>query len=148
MDDSSVAGEQSSHPAPADTPRPSPRTLRGLDWVNFFLADVQTGVGPFLAIYLTTNKWNEERVGLALTVGGIAGIITQTPAGELVDRLRSKRALVAIGVVALAIGALLIALSAFILAGHGGAGAHWGNFKRFYSGALRHRPGNRRAKRL
>jgi hypothetical protein len=31
---------------------PAPRTLRGLDWLNFFLADVQTGVGPFLAIYL------------------------------------------------------------------------------------------------
>jgi hypothetical protein len=30
----------------------SPGTLRGLDWLNFFLADVQTGVGPFLAIYL------------------------------------------------------------------------------------------------
>jgi hypothetical protein len=23
--------------------------LRGLDWLNFFLADVQTGVGPFIA---------------------------------------------------------------------------------------------------
>lgn len=89
---------------------PSQRTLRGLDWLNFFLADVQTGVGPFLAIYLAGYKWNEERVGLALTVGGLAGIITQTPAGALVDRLRSKRALIAAGVVALAVGAMIIAL--------------------------------------
>ena len=89
---------------------PSRRTLRGLDWLNFFLADVQTGVGPFLAIYLAGYKWNEERVGLALTVGGIAGILTQTPAGALVDRVRSKRALIAAGVVALAVGAMLIAL--------------------------------------
>jgi hypothetical protein len=50
---------------------PSRRTLRGLDWLNFLLADVQTGVGPFLAIYLAGYKWDEERVGLALTVGGI-----------------------------------------------------------------------------
>ena len=49
-------------------------------------------------------------MGIALTVGGIAGILTQTPAGALVDRLRSKRALIAAGVVALAVGALLIAL--------------------------------------
>jgi hypothetical protein len=49
-------------------------TLRGLDWLNFFLADVQTGVGPFVAIYLAGYQWNEERVGLALTMGGIAGI--------------------------------------------------------------------------
>jgi MFS family permease len=89
---------------------PSARTLRGLDWLNFFLADVQTGVGPFLAIYLAGYNWNEERVGLALTVGGIAGILTQTPAGALVDQLRSKRALIAVGLTALAVGALLIAL--------------------------------------
>jgi MFS family permease len=93
----------------AKTP-PSPGTLRGLDWLNFLLADVQTGVGPFLAIYLAGYKWNEERVGLALTIGGIAGILTQTPAGALVDSLRSKRTLVGAAVVALAAGALLIAL--------------------------------------
>jgi MFS family permease len=83
--------------------------LRGLDWLNFLLADVQTGVGPFLAIYLAAYGWNEERVGLALTIGGIAGIASQTPAGGLVDWLKSKRALIAAGVVALAIGAFLIA---------------------------------------
>ena len=91
-------------------PSASRRTLRGLDWLNFFLADVQTGVGPFLAIYLAGYGWNEQRVGLALTVGGIAGILTQTPAGALVDRLRSKRALITAGIVALAAGAWLIAL--------------------------------------
>ncbi|MCX7367122.1 MAG: hypothetical protein NTV97_35675 [Alphaproteobacteria bacterium] len=53
------------------TAPPAPRTLRGLDWLNFFLADVQTGVGPFLAIYLAGHGWNEQHVGLALTVGGI-----------------------------------------------------------------------------
>ncbi|MGA8059530.1 MAG: MFS transporter [Candidatus Binataceae bacterium] len=89
--------------------RPSARSLRGLDWLNFLLADVQSGVGPFLAIYLAGYGWNEQRVGLALTIGGIAGIVSQTPAGGLVDRLRSKRALVALGVCALALGALLIA---------------------------------------
>jgi predicted MFS family arabinose efflux permease len=97
--------------SPTATKRaPSRRSLRGLDWLNFLLADVQTGVGPFLAIYLAGYKWNEESVGLALTVGGIAGILTQTPAGGLVDHLRSKRALVGAGVAALAAGAVLIAL--------------------------------------
>src|ERR1700678_320276 len=96
---------------PTDVARPSVGTLRGLDWLNFFLADVQTGIGPFLAIYLAGYGWNEQRVGVALTVGGIAGILTQTPAGALVDRLQSKRALIAAGVAALAVGALLIALA-------------------------------------
>ena len=93
-----------------DAKTPSARTLRGLDWLNFFLADVQTGVGPFLAIYLAGYGWNEQSVGIALTVGGISGILAQTPAGALVDRLRSKRALIAAGIVSLAVGALLLAL--------------------------------------
>jgi MFS family permease len=104
---------------PVDAPasnsplRPSPGSLRGLDWLNFLLADVQTGVGPFLAIYLATYGWNEQRVGLALTIGGIAGIATQTPAGALIDHLKSKRALIALGVLALVIGALSIAFFPF-----------------------------------
>lgn len=88
---------------------PSSQTLRGLDWLNFLLADVQTGVGPFLAIYLAGYHWDAERVGLALTVGGIAGILTQAPAGALVDAWRSKRTIIAVGLVTLAVGGLLIA---------------------------------------
>jgi predicted MFS family arabinose efflux permease len=85
-------------------------SLRGLDWLNFFLADVQSGVGPFLAIYLATRGWNVQTIGIVLTGGGIAGIIAQTPAGAVADRVRSKRALVAAGVVLLALGALIIAV--------------------------------------
>ena len=86
------------------------RSLLGLDWLNFFLADVQTGVGPFLAIYLASYKWDQQQVGLALALGTIAGIITQTPAGALVDYLRSKRALISVGVIVLAACSILIAL--------------------------------------
>jgi MFS family permease len=89
---------------------PAKRDLRGLDWLNFFLADVQSGVGPFLAIYLAATGWNEQTIGIVLTGGGIAAIIAQTPAGALADRTRHKRALIAAGVIALAAGALLIAL--------------------------------------
>ena len=58
--------------ASLETPReenakaPSGRAPHGLDWLNFLLADVQTGVGPFLAIYLAGCGWNEQRVGFAL----------------------------------------------------------------------------------
>ncbi len=100
------------NPAQAAPSRPniSNRSLRGLDWLNFLLADVQTGVGPFLAIYLAGYHWNAERVGLTLTVGGIAGIVSQTPAGGLVDQLECKRALIGAGISALAVGAFVIAL--------------------------------------
>ena len=105
------AGERNSDASTEeDAKTPSTATLSGLDWLNFFLADVRTGIGPFLAIYLAGYGWDEQRVGIALTVGGIAGILTQTPAGALVDRIRSKRTLIAAGIMALAVGALLFAL--------------------------------------
>ena len=67
-------------------------------------------MGPFLAIYLAGSGWNEQTIGIVLTGGGIAGILAQTPAGALADRVRSKRTLIVCGVMALAFGALLIAL--------------------------------------
>jgi len=88
----------------------SAQSLLGLDCLNFFLADVQTGVGPFLAIFLASYHWNEQLVGTALTVGSIAGIVTQTPAGGLADRLEAKRTLIAVGACLLAVGTALIAL--------------------------------------
>jgi predicted MFS family arabinose efflux permease len=94
----------------AGTSSPSQRSLAGLDWLNFFLADVQSGVGPFLAIYLAGAGWNPQSIGIALTGGGIAAIVAQTPAGALADRLYSKRGLIAVGVVTLALGAILIAV--------------------------------------
>lgn len=88
----------------------SKRSRTGLDALNFFLADVQTGVGPFLAVYLAGMGWNPQRVGVALTIGGLAGIIAQTPAGAMVDRTTAKRTLIAVGIVALAIGSFVIAM--------------------------------------
>src|SRR5580704_9540057 len=87
---------------------PTAQSLLGLDWLNFFLADVQTGIGPFLAIYLAGYKWDQQQIGLVLALGSIAGIITQTPAGALVDYLRSKRALISLGVIVLALCSMLI----------------------------------------
>jgi MFS family permease len=82
-----------------------PRSLRALDWLNFFLADVQTGVGPFLAVYLAADHWNAQQVGLVLTCGGLAGVLAQTPAGALVDATHRKRALLTIGLALLVVAA-------------------------------------------
>ena len=52
------------------TQHKTPRgTLRALDLLNFFMADVQTGFGPFVAVYLTAHKWTQVEIGLALTLG-------------------------------------------------------------------------------
>ncbi len=90
------------------TPRPGRQSLRALDALNVFLADVRDGLGPYLAIYLTTRHWDPSRIGVAMSAMGVAAVIAQTPAGALIDRTTRKRswiiaaaALVAMGAVAM-----------------------------------------------
>lgn len=85
------------------------RSVRALEASNFFLADVQTGLGPFLAAYLAASGWNPGRVGEALTVAGVVTVLVQTPAGAIVDSVRAKRTVLVVGVLVLAGGALLLA---------------------------------------
>lgn len=94
----------------ADTIRvPSRKSQRGLDWFTFFIADMQTGFGPFLSVYLTTQKWTQVDIGLVLSIGSIASLLGQVPGGWLVDWARSKQRLATIAVVAIGISAFLIA---------------------------------------
>src|SRR2546422_10632358 len=65
---------------------------RALDAANFFLADVRDGLGPYLAVYLLTEqKWDEASIGVVMSIASFAGIVTQTPAGAVVDTIRAKR---------------------------------------------------------
>jgi MFS family permease len=89
---------------------PSSASLRGLDGVNFFLAGMQSGFGPFVAVLLADEKWTQQDIGFVLTVGGLVGLLSQVPGGELLDATRSKRFLVALGGIVVAVSALGIAL--------------------------------------
>lgn len=89
--------------------RPSERSQRGLDWLNFLIADVQTGFGPFVAVYLSTRGWSQGSIGTMLTVGGLVGIASQLPGGALVDAVRTKRLLIGLALLAIAAGALIFA---------------------------------------
>ena len=92
------------------TPAPSSRSRVGLDWFNFFIANVQTGFGPFISVYLTTEKWTQVDIGLVLTVSGAFALLGQVPAGVLVDALASKRLAAAGAAIAIALSALALAL--------------------------------------
>jgi MFS family permease len=83
---------------------------RGLDWFTFFLADIQTGFGPFVAIYLTAYHWTQFDIGLVLTAGGLVALGAQIPGGALVDAVRSARALAMIAVAAIGLSALALAI--------------------------------------
>ena len=87
-------------------------SLHALEATNFFLADVQTSLGPFLAAYLAGAGWEPGRVGMALTIGGIITVVLQAPAGAIVDQLRSKRLILVLASAVLALGAILLGITA------------------------------------
>ena len=80
--------------------------MRGLDWFIFFLADVQTGFGPFIAVYLTTQKWTQVEIGLVLSIGGLVALIGQMPGGAIVDAARSERLVAGFAVATIGLCAL------------------------------------------
>lgn len=87
------------------------RELHGLNWLFFFAADLQTGFGPFVAVYLTSHSWTQAELGLALGVASASAILAQVPAGMLVDALRSKAVAAAAALVAVGASAMLMAWS-------------------------------------
>jgi MFS family permease len=90
-------------------PAPSRQSLRGLDWFIFFLADVQTGFGPFIAVYLTTQKWTQSAIGLVLSIGGVVALVGQMPGGAIVDAARSERLVAALAIATIGCSALAYA---------------------------------------
>jgi len=76
----------------------------------FFLADVQTGFGPFIAVYLTTEKWTQVEIGLILSVSGLTSLLGQMPGGALVDWARSERLVAGLAVAAIGVSALAYAV--------------------------------------
>jgi predicted MFS family arabinose efflux permease len=80
-----------------------------LDWLSFFLADVRGGLGPYVGIFLLTEAhWDQAMIGGVLTISGLIGISLHTPVGALIDATRRKRELIIVGVVLLAVSAIMI----------------------------------------
>ena len=93
--------------APADAM--TRRSHRSLDWFSFFLADIQAGFGPFVAIYLTAHSWTQLDIGLVLTASGLVALAGQLPAGALVDAVRSARLIAGFALLAISASALTMA---------------------------------------
>jgi MFS family permease len=89
---------------------PDRRSAHGLDWLNFFTANLQTAFGPFVSVYLTQQRWTQTDIGFALSVGYAATMISQVPAGALVDSMARKNRAAGAAIVAVITGALLLAL--------------------------------------
>jgi MFS family permease len=70
---------------------PPARGRRALEALNFFMADMQAGIGPFLGVFLAAHQWQSGWIGTVMTIGGIAGMIVTAPAGAMIDSSRRKR---------------------------------------------------------
>ncbi|EIZ86780.1 major facilitator transporter [Methylobacterium sp. GXF4] len=82
----------------------------GLDAFAFFVANLQTGFGPFLAVYFSQAKWTQSDIGFALTVGSLVALLGQVPGGAFVDVVRSKRFAAAVAVIGISGSAFALAV--------------------------------------
>src|ERR1700742_2435258 len=85
------------------------RRLWPLLAVNFFMADMQSGIGPFVGVFLAQRGWDSGLIGTAMTIGNIAGMLITTPVGGFIDTSNHKRAWVIVP------GAAVVAASSTIL---------------------------------
>ena len=83
---------------------------RGLDWFNLFVANIQTGFGPFIAVYLSGQSWTQTAIGVALSIGTVSSIASQVPAGALVDAFANKTRVAAFSVLVFTASALMFAV--------------------------------------
>lgn len=86
------------------------RSTRTLSMLNFSLADVRDGLGPFLGIYLVGLGWAPDEIGFVMTVAGLASLLATTPAGMLADATRFKRLLVIVCALLVAVVNLVLLL--------------------------------------
>jgi MFS family permease len=88
-----------------------PHVIWPLLSLNFFMADMQAGIGPFLAVFLLAHGWASGLIGTVMTLGGVAGMLMTTPAGALVDATKHKKLYVIIPGVCIVIASGIVLLS-------------------------------------
>jgi MFS family permease len=112
------------------------RHEHSLDALNFFLADVRQGLGPYLAVYLLTERhWAEDEIGLVMSIAAISGLMVQAPAGALIDMSHAKRAIiVAAALVVTGASIILPFMSSFVFVA--GSQAAAGTAEAFFGPAI------------
>ena len=111
-------------PTAGEPPHPSRSSLFGLDWFVFFVANVQTGFGAFISVYLTSMAWTQVDIGIVLSAGSVVALLGQMPGGAIVDAVRSERLVAGIAVALIGASALIFALWPNYVAVLGGSVLH------------------------
>lgn len=79
-----------------------------LQSLNFFMADMQAGIGPFLGVFLQQRGWQTGPIGTVMTLGGVAGMVMTVPAGAFIDHTDKKRWVVVITGICTVLASFLI----------------------------------------
>jgi MFS family permease len=79
--------------------------------LNFFMADMQAGIGPFLGVFLLAHGWESGLIGSVMTIGGVAGMVMTGPAGAVIDATSHKRVYVVIPGICTVLASAAILLS-------------------------------------
>jgi MFS family permease len=79
--------------------------------LNFFMADMQSGIGPFVGVFVLDHGWASGLIGTALTIGNIAGMLITTPFGAVIDASSHKRLWVIVPGMAVVTGSSIILVS-------------------------------------
>ena len=91
--------------------RDTTRAKGALQALNFFMADMQAGIGPFLGVFLQQRGWATGPIGTVMTVGGVAGMLMTVPAGAFIDHTEKKRLVVIVTGICTVMASFLILLS-------------------------------------
>lgn len=78
-----------------------------LAWLNFFIADVRDGLGPYLGVFLKGHQFTESQIGLITTSASLCALIFGIFLGVLIDKTHFKR-----GIIALCIAGIVLATGA------------------------------------
>jgi MFS family permease len=89
----------------------SPPSAWPLLSLNFFMADMQAGIGPFLGVFLLAHGWESGAIGSVMTIGGVAGVLMTAPAGALIDATTRKRLYVIVPGICAVLASFIILLS-------------------------------------
>src|SRR5471032_1707627 len=87
------------------------RGIWPLQALNFFMADMQAGIGPFLGVFLLAHGWQSGLIGSVMTIAGVAGMLMTAPAGALVDATARKRSYVIVPGICTVLASAVILLS-------------------------------------
>ncbi len=94
-----------------ETSQQTRRARNAVQTLNFFMADAQAGIGPFLGVFLQARGWSVGPIGAVMTIGGVAGMIVTIPAGALVDATTRKRSYIVVSAIFTLLASALIWVS-------------------------------------